>query len=181
MRLQETRLTRETVFRGTVVNLYVDQVEIGDGTRHRREVVEHPGGVCVAALTEGSELLLVRQFRYAPGEVLLELPAGKLEPGEAPLAAGARELREETGAEGTGYQSLGRMYATPGYDTEVIHLFACRVRQRGAQQLDEGELLDVCTLPLREAEAMVLRGEIPDGKTQIGILKTAALVRQGLL
>ena len=92
-----------------------------------RNVVEHPGGVCVAALTEKNELLFVRQFRYPYGEVVLELPAGKLEKGSTPLENGKRELKEETGAAGFGYLSLGKLYPSPGYTDEIIHLYFCRV------------------------------------------------------
>jgi ADP-ribose pyrophosphatase len=147
-----------------------------------REIVTHPGGVCVVALNQQDEILLVRQFRYAFGQELLELPAGKLEPGEDPFEAMKREQREETGTWSDHYVSLGVTYPTVGYDDEKIYLWACRVTQpAGEQSLDEGEFLEVETLSLWEAEKQVLAGKICDGKTQIGILKAAALVRAGKL
>jgi ADP-ribose pyrophosphatase len=179
MIFREETLSSQQVFAGNVVDLRVDQVRIGDGSLHRRELIVHPGGVAVAALTEENELLMVRQFRYGPGEVLLELPAGKLEPGEDPFAAMQREQREETGSRSEHYESLGVVYPTPAYDSERIYLWACRVSAWCEQQLDDGELLEVERVPLFEAEQMVLDNRICDAKTQVGVLKTAALVRAG--
>ncbi len=181
MILQEQQLSSQEKFRGHVVALRVDQARIGDGSLREREVVEHPGGVSVVALTQANEVLMVRQFRYAQQEALLELPAGKLERGEDPFAAMQREQREETGTTAERYVSLGVVYPTPAYDTERIYLWACRVTGWGAQQLDDGELLEVERVPLDRAERMVLDGQLPDAKTQIGILKVAALVREGRL
>ena len=181
MVLKEEQLSAQEKFRGHVVSLRVDQARIGDGSVREREVVEHPGGVSVVALTEENQVLRVRQFRYAQGEVLLELPAGKLERGEDPFEAMRREQREETGTTSEHYVSLGVCYPTPAYDTEKIYLWAGRVSGWGKQKRDDGELLEVERVPLREAEQMVLRNEIADAKTQVGILKAAALVRQGQL
>ena len=136
--------------------------------------------MAIAALNERDELLMVRQFRYPFRTVLLELPAGKLEPGEIPLEAAKRE-QEETGTQAEEYLSLGKYFATPAYCTEQIYLWACRVTAFGEQHLDEGEFLEVVTVPLEKAVAMVLNNEIPDGKTQVGILKTYVLVKGGKL
>lgn len=181
MIIEEKQVSTERRFEGRVVSLRVDQARIGDGSLRRREVVEHPGGVSVVCLTEKNEVLMVRQFRYAPMEVLLELPAGKLESGEDPFEAMRREQREETGTTAEQYVDLGVLYPTPAYDTERIYLWACRVTGYGAQDLDDGELLEVERVPLEELEAMVLANRIRDAKTQIGILKAAALVRSGAL
>ncbi len=113
MELKEEQLSKEYHFRGHVVNLRVDHARIGDGSVHLREVVEHPGGVSGVILTEDNCVLMVRQFRYACGMVLPELPAGKLEPGEDPLEAMKREQREETGTVSLHYLSLGNAYPTP--------------------------------------------------------------------
>lgn len=181
MVLQERRLSGEEKFKGHVVSLRVDQAQIGDGSVREREVVEHPGGVSVVALTDQDEVLMVRQFRYAQQEVLLELPAGKLERGEDPFDAMRREQQEETGTTSDHYVALGVCYPTPAYDTERIYLWAGRVTGWGSQSLDDGELLEVEKIALWDAEQMVLRNEITDAKTQIGILKAAALVRAGML
>lgn len=181
MLLYEEQVSKREKFRGHVVNLRVDEARIGDGSIREREVVEHPGGVSVVCLTEQNEVLMVRQFRYAQMEVLLELPAGKLEPGEDPFEAMKREQKEETGTTSERYVSLGVIYPTPAYDTEKIYLWACRINSWGEQHLDDGELLEVERVPLGEAERLVLDNRLPDAKTQIGILKAAALVREGKL
>ena len=181
MRLHEERVSGERVFTGRVINLNVDRIRLLDGSPTIREVVEHPGGVTIAALTEQNELYMVRQFRYPFREVLLELPAGRLEPGEPPLEAAKREQLEETGTRGERYLSLGVCYATPAYCTERIHLWACRVTDVGAQRLNPGEFLELERVPLERAVELVLTNRIPDAKTQIGILKVDALVRRGEL
>ena len=181
MDLTEKCLESREVYKGRVLRLRVDTVALPNGKTSLREVVEHPGGVSVAVLTDADEVLMVRQFRYAQQEVLLELPAGKLERGEDPFNAMRREQREETGTVSERYVSLGVCYPTPAYDTEKIYLWAGRVSGWGEQELDDGELLEVERVPLAEAEQMVLRNEIADAKTQIGILKAAALVRTGAL
>ena len=163
MNLHEERLSGKHIFKGRVIDLEVDQIRLPDGHDSIRE------------------LLMVRQFRYPFHSVLLELPAGKLEPGEIPLEAAKREQKEETGTQAEEYISLGKCYATPAYCTEQIHLWACRVTAFGEQHLDEGEFLEVVTVPLEKAVEMVLNNEIPDGKTQVGILKTYVLVKGGKL
>ena len=115
MNLEEKTLSQSYPYRGSIINLRLDEALLPNGATARREVVEHPGGVCVAALTDREELLFVRQFRYPYGQVLLELPAGKLSAGEDPLECGKRELREETGAKAQQYLSLGKLYPSPGY------------------------------------------------------------------
>ena len=135
----------------------------------------------MAALTEKDEILLVRQFRYPYKEVLLELPAGKLEKGEDPFEAVKREQMEETGTAGEHYTFLGNLYPSPGYCGEIIRIWACRISEKGEMHLDEDEFLEVERIPLKKAVEMVLNNEIPDSKTQVGILKTAALVENGAL
>ena len=139
--------------------------------------VKQVGSICGALLTEQNEVLLVRQFRYPYKEVLLELPAGKLEKGEDPVEAVKREQMEETGTTGENYIALGNLYPSPGYCGEIIRIWACRVAQKGEMHLDDDEFLEVERIPLDKAVEMVLNNEIPDSKTQVGILKTAALVK----
>lgn len=179
MKLIEKTVSQEMIYQGKIINLRRDKAELENGRIATREVVEHPGGVCVAALTPENELLFVRQFRYPYSEVLLELPAGKRDRTEAPLECGRRELREETGAIGTGYLSLGKLYPSPGYCGEIIHLYVCRVESFGSQNPDEDEFLKVERIPLNRAAEMVLNNEIPDAKTQVAVLKTQALVAAG--
>ena len=176
MNLIEKTAAQDVKFRGRIIHLRVDDAILPNGNHATREVVEHPGGVCVAALTCKNELLFVRQFRYPYGEILLELPAGKLDKGgEDPLAAGKRELREETGAVAASYRSLGKVYPSPGFCNEIIHLYLAEDLTFGETDPDEDEFLECERIPLDRAVQMVLDNEITDAKTQIAILKVAAL------
>ena len=177
MDFTEKPLKQDYLYRGKIVNLRVDDAELPDGTTALREVIEHPGGVCVAALTEKEELLFVEQFRYPYMETVLELPAGKLEYGEDPFEAGKRELLEETGAAAKNYRDLGKLYPTPGYCGEIIHMYLAENLTFSEQHLDEDEFLEVRRIPLETAFQMVMRNEIRDSKTQVGILKTYQLIK----
>lgn len=178
MKLFEKTLDSQEIFNGRVIHVTVDTVELADGKTSKREVVGHPGGVCIAALTENDELLFVRQFRYPYKEVVLELPAGKLEKGQNPLENGKRELLEETGAIGREYMSLGKLYPSPGYCGEIIHIYFCKIDHYEQQRLDAGEFLNVEKIPLKTALEMVLNNEIPDAKTQTAIMKTALMLNK---
>lgn len=173
MDLIEKTVEKEYKYKGRILNLRVDKAELPNGKPCTREVVEHNGGVTVAALTKDDELLFVRQFRYPYGEVILELPAGKLELGEDPFKAGVRELREETGAVAENYIDLGKFYPSPGYCGEIIHLYGATGITFESQELDEDEFLNVEKIPLSVAVQMVLNNEIRDGKTQAAVLKMA--------
>jgi ADP-ribose pyrophosphatase len=176
MKLTEKTLGQNYIYRGKILDFHVDKAELENGRAVTRECVDHRGGVSVAALTENNELYFVRQYRYPYHEVVLELPAGKLEQGEDPFEAGKRELREETGVTGKNYVDLGKLYPSPGYTNEIIYLYACRADTRGADDLDEGEFLEAEKIPLKKAVEMVMSGEIMDSKTQVLVLKTARLV-----
>ena len=123
MDLTEKTLESRRLFTGKIINLCLDKALLPDGTTANRELVQHPGGVSVAALTENNEIYMVRQFRYPYQEILLELPAGKLERGENPFEAVKREQREETGTTAEEYRYLGEVYPTPGYVDEIIRLW----------------------------------------------------------
>lgn len=181
MELREQKLSSQYYYKGKIINMRVDQALLPDGTQAIREVVEHPGGVTAAILTEGNELLFVRQFRYPNMELTLELPAGKLERGEDPFEALKREQMEETGTWSDHYIFLGEILPTPGYTDEILRLWACRVSGTGALHLDEDEFLEVERIPLETAYQMALDNQIRDAKTQIGILRTYALVQAGKL
>lgn len=181
MKLTEKTLSQNYVYRGKIVNMRVDDAELENGRVTKREVVEHPGGVSIAALNEKDEMLFVRQFRYPYGEVVLEAPAGKLEKGEDALEAGKRELKEETGATGENYQFLGNLYPTPGYCNEIIRLYCCRVKEYGDAQPDDDEFLEVERIPIGKAVEMVMENKINDAKTQVLILKVAVLMKEGKL
>ncbi len=179
MELTEKTLSSKSVFDGRILHITLDEIELPNGKKSKREVVNHPGGVTVAALDEENRLLFVKQFRYPYKEVVLELPAGKLEKGSTPLENGKRELMEETGAEGYSYISLGQLYPSPGYTSEIIHLYACKVKSQGSSNPDDGEFLNVEKIPLDKAVEMVLNNQIPDAKTQVAVLKTAMLIKSG--
>lgn len=179
MELTEKTLSSNTVFDGRILHITVDDIELPDGKKSKREVVNHPGGVVIAALDSENNLLFVRQFRYPYREVVLELPAGKLEKGSTPLENGKRELLEETGAVGYSYISLGQVYPSPGYTNEIIHMYACKFQNIGDSRPDEGEFVNLEKIPLKKAVEMVLNNQIPDAKTQIAVLKTAMLLESG--
>ncbi|WP_206812782.1 NUDIX domain-containing protein [Paradesulfitobacterium ferrireducens] len=168
MDLKEKRLDGEVLFEGRILRLERDRVELPNGQESMREVVRHPGAVAIVAL-KGEELLLVRQFRYAPGCELLEIPAGKLDPGESPRACAERELREETGYRGS-LERLGTFYMTPGYTDEVIHIFYATDLVYDPLRQDEDEFLEVESIPWSRALTMAAQGEFNDGKTALGIL-----------
>lgn len=176
MHLEEKTLSREDYFKGRIITVHCDKIELENGKVGSREVVDHPGGVCVAALTPENELLFVRQYRYPYHEVCLELPAGKLEKGEDPFDAIQRELKEETGCTGTDYRFLGNLYPSPGYSNEIIRLWCCKVVSEGDMDLDEDEFIDVERIPVDKALEMVMNNEIPDSKTQVLILKVSNLL-----
>ena len=177
--LEEKTISSEQKFDGKIVKLYVDKAELEDGKIVTREVIRHPGGVCVLPLTDKNEVLFVRQFRYPYSEVLLELPAGKLEYGEDPFEAGKRELREETGAVAEHYIDLGKFYPTPGYCGEIIHMYAAKGLSFTSLDLDDDEFLAPEKIPLEKAVEMVMNNEIRDGKTQTAVLKVAQKRRKG--
>lgn len=169
--------TEETqgIFSGKIISVHTDTVTLVDGTEAQREVVDHPGGVAVVGLTENNEVLMVRQFRYPYKEIIYEIPAGKLEKGEDIRQAGIREFHEECGTEAQNFEALGEIYPTPGYCSEIIHLFYATDLTFTQQELDDDEYLDVIKMPLSECVAKIMSGEIKDAKTIVGILKLKEL------
>lgn len=173
--LTETTLSSSQVYAGHVFRVETDLVRLPDGSSAPREVVRHPGGVGVLAVDDRGRVLLVRQFRYAAGRVVLEIPAGKLEAGESPDLCGRRELIEETGFRCGAFSSMGEILPTPGYCTERIHLFLAQELTAGEASPDEGEYVEPVWVSFADAERMVASGEISDGKT------VAALYRYRLM
>ena len=181
MNHSETTLDSRPVFEGRVFTVTFDRVRLENGAESTREVVHHHGGACIAALTDADEIYLVRQYRYALQQEVLELPAGKLEKGEDPFEAAKRELAEESGLVAQHYTDLGEFYPTVGYCSEIIYTWLATGLSPCAMHLDEDEFLTPEKLPLDEAVAMVLDGRIKDGKTAATLLKIDALRRQGKL
>lgn len=180
MNLTEKQLTKEYIFKGKVINLRRDTALLPNNATAIREVVEHNGGVCVAALTDDNEVLFVKQFRYPYMEEILEIPAGKRDSlNEDPLECGKRELKEETGATAKKFIPLGELYPTPGYCGEIIWMFAATELDFGEQDPDDDEFLELKKIPLEKAVEMILNGEIKDAKTQTAILKLKLLKDSG--
>lgn len=170
---EEVRLEGRTVFEGRLLRVDVDRVRLPGGGRSEREVVRHPGAAAVVPLLEGeggTRVVLVRQFRYAPGEAMWEVPAGTLEPGEGPEDCARRELEEEAGLRAGELEALASVYTSPGFTDERVHLFVARSPEEGEPDPEEGEEIERRAFPLSEALEMVRRGEIRDGKTVTALL-----------
>ncbi|MBN1595790.1 NUDIX hydrolase [candidate division FCPU426 bacterium] len=168
------KTSRRVVYRGKILDLYVDRVRVPDGSRHLREVVGHTPAVAVVPLLADGRVLLVRQFRYAIGKKLLEIPAGLLAAREQPRQAALRELREETGYHAGSLQLLASFYSSPGYCREKIDLFLARhLKRTGSLSLDRDEFLEVLALPFTQALRLLEKGKIIDGKSVVGLLLAA--------
>ncbi len=175
MHLEEKTLDSQQIFDGRVVKLFVDKAELENGDIVTREVIKHPGGVCIVPLDENDNVLFVKQYRYPHHQIMLEIPAGKLEWGESHHDCGLRELKEETGCTCDSYTYLGSLVPTPAYCGEVIHMYLAEGLHCGEQKLDADEFLDVEKIPLEKAAQMIMNNEIADAKTQLAILKTVML------
>jgi len=174
--MEEKTLSSTYLYRGRIINLRRDQVLTpGGGEPAVREIVEHPGAVAILALDQKGRVLLVRQYRHATAGVLLEVPAGKLEPGEEPLSCARRELAEETGCRGENWRELTWFYSSPGFCDEKIHLFLVEVVSEGAPSPGGEEVLEPVWTDLAEAHQALLKGEINDAKTIIALQFAASL------
>lgn len=162
--------TRE-IFRGRTVRLDVDRVRLPNGREMDFEMIHHPGAAAVVPVADDGSVLLVRQYRYATGGWLLEVPAGKLDPGEGPETCARREVEEETGYRPTELVPLGWIWTTPGFTDEKIWLYLAQGLEATAQALQHDEVLEVERLPLAEAVAKAARGEIHDSKTVTALLR----------
>lgn len=180
MNLEEKQLSFDYKFKGRIINLRVDEALLPNGATATREVVEHNGGICVVPITENGEVLMVEQYRYPYGEVILEIPAGKRDGNEEPLEGGKRELREETGAVAENYTFLGELYPTPGYCGEVIYMYLATGLSFGETDPDDDEFLNVKKIPLENAVDMIMKGEIKDAKTQTAILKVERMLKNDI-
>ena len=177
VKLEERMVSSQTIFEGHIIKVTLDEAEMPNGKLAGREVVYHPGGVCVLALNEDGSVPLVRQFRYPIQRLLLELPAGKLDKeAEDQLEAAKRELSEETGLEAEEWTYLGSMLVSPGFCDEQVHMYLARKLKSSGQHLDEGEFLNVETMTFDELLAQVMDGTIVDAKTVAATLKTKILL-----
>lgn len=178
MELREEKTGGETVYHGRIVNVRMDTVRLCDGREAKREVVEHPGGVVILPIDHDGRVIVVRQYRYAMGQVMTELPAGKLEADERddPASAALRELREEIGAIPGSFESLGALCSSPGIFTEKLYLYLARDLRFTAPEPDEGEFLEIERVPFDTLTEQILRGEITDAKTVAAVLKARLLL-----
>ena len=176
----EKQIRSDEKYRGIIVRVRLDEAELHTGKHVKREVVEHPGGVTVLPVDSDGNCYLVRQFRYPFGKMLLEAPAGKLEKGEDPLVCGIRELSEETGFTAEEMVDLGRCFTSPGFSTEVLHIYLALGLHAGQSHPDQDEYLNVEKIPLKELSERVMQNEIDDGKTIVAILKAEKYLQNRL-
>jgi len=163
------------VFDGRIINLRVDKVELPNGMTSGREVVEHRGAAAIVPLLEDGRVVLVRQFRYAVGNELLEIPAGTLDHGETPDACARRELKEETGYTATAIRKILELYVAPGYSTEKIYIYLAENLTQSEMDTEYDEDIRVEAMPLHTALALVRDGRIQDAKTICGLFGAAEL------
>ena len=168
MDFTEKTVQKNYVYKGKILSLRNDDALLPDGNPCKREIIEHSGGACVLYVENGS-VLLVKQYRYAYGESIYEIPAGKLNEGEDPALAAARELEEEAGVKAKTLTKLFTVYPTPGYTNEKIHVYRADEVEKVAAHLDEGEFLQAEYLPLSKVKKMLLSGEICDAKTILAL------------
>jgi ADP-ribose pyrophosphatase len=172
-------LASEPIWQGRTVRVSSDRVLLPNGHEVQLDLVRHPGATAVVPLLDDGSVLLVRQYRHATGGWLLEVPAGKLSPGEAVEAGARRELAEETGLHGGELRSLGWIWMTPGFCDERIWLFLATGVVAGQQRLEVDEALEVVRLPFAEAVRRAAEGEIVDAKSACSLLRAAALLERG--
>ncbi|HSB70000.1 MAG TPA: NUDIX hydrolase [Candidatus Methylomirabilis sp.] len=157
------------IYKGRVVDLNVETVTLPNGATVELEIIHHPGAVAIVPMTPTGSVLLIRQYRHAAGGYIYEIPAGKLDPGEAPQACAARELEEEIGRRASSITHLLSFFTTPGFTDEVIHLFLATGLAPGTQRLDQDEVLEIAEMPLAEAMDLIQDGTIRDAKTIVGL------------
>ena len=163
-------ISQETVFSGRVLDVAVENHQLPDGRQASFEIIRHPGGAAVLPVLPDGRILLIRQFRPAIGEMIYEIPAGRLEPGETAQECAARELVEEAGCSAAEILPLGGFWSTVGFCDEYIHLFLGLELVSVEQDLEPDEIIDLCPMPLTEALDKVHNGEILDSKTQLALL-----------
>lgn len=168
---EEKTVKTERIFSGKVISLQVEDVLLPNGSTSKREIVRHPGAVGIIALTEDGKMVMVEQYRKALGRELLEIPAGKLEPGEHPEETAKRELEEETGYIAENWSFVQSFYTSPGFADEIIHVFAATGLRKSdhPKECDEDEFVDIEELTLEQVEECVANGRIFDAKTLYGV------------
>ena len=180
MIFEEKKISSERIYEGKILNLRRDQVTVKAGGTASREIVEHRGAVAMVALTDDRKIVMVKQYRYAMQDTILEIPAGKIDMGETdPVKAAARELREETGYRAENIQYIGKMYVSVAYSEEGIWLYFCSGLKKGEMDLDEDEAIDVVEYDFDEMCKKIENGELRDSKTMCAVLMVKGLLADG--
>ena len=169
----KSKVRRKSIYRGSVVKLYLERARLPNGHTIELEIVRHPGGAAVVPFLGRDHVVLIRQYRHAVGRFLYEIPAGKLARGEQPLRCARRELEEETGYRAGRFYRLGSIFTSPGFCDEVIYLYAATGLIMVSQKLEVGEVLELVRVPVNKIDGMIQRGKIRDAKSIVG-LKLAA-------
>ena len=176
MIVQEKTISSDRIYTGKVISLKVDTVEVDNKGYKKREIVEHPGAVAIVAITEDNKVVLVKQFRKPIEQVIWELPAGKLEIGESPKECAIRELKEETGCSAKNLKLLHKFFTSAGFSNQKIYIFLATGLTKGEPDFDDDEFIEKYEIDINEAQNMVIKNEIEDAKTSIGILLTKELI-----
>lgn len=159
----------KNIYKGKVVTLNIDCVQLPNGVTVELETIRHPGAAAVVPMKDDGTVVLIRQFRHAAGGFIYEIPAGKLNPGEDPLHCASRELEEEVGYRAASFELLSSIFTAPGFADEVIHIYKATGLTKGRQQLDPDEVLDIIEMTLDQAIEKIKDGTIRDGKTIVGL------------
>ena len=168
--LEERKISSQKIFEGKIIKLFFDKVMLPNKKMATREKVWHPGAVAVVPLTSDNKIILIKQFRYPVEEVLIEIPAGKLDKDEEPFDCAKRELQEEIGAIGGKLMHLSSFHTTPGFSNEFLHLYLAVNFEQIENNPDEDEFLQILSVPVKECIDWVFEGKIKDAKSIIGIL-----------
>lgn len=179
MVFEEKTLSSKTVYNGKIIDVRVDTVSLPNGEIAQRDIVKHPGGVGIVAVTDDDKIIMVKQFRKPIERVIYEIPAGKLDCGEDIEVCGRRELMEETGAAAERFEYLGYIYPSPGFDDEVTHIFLATGLKMGERHLDDDEFLDVEYFTKDKLLNMIMNNEINDAKTVAGFFKAMEKLKGG--
>lgn len=170
--LFEKQLNSTNVYKGRLLDVYSDEIVLPNGHKSKREYIKHVSAACVVPVDDEGNVIIEKQFRYPFSKVLTEIPAGKLDSKAEPhFDAALRELKEETGYSAEKMIYLGEFYPTCAYSDEIIHMYLATGLKKGEQKLDDDEFVGVEKMPLEELVAEIMKGNIPDGKTQTAILK----------
>jgi len=175
--LKPTLISSKPLHRGRIIEVSTEVLRYSNGREHELELVRHPGAAAVVAMDGSNRACVVRQYRHGVEDLLWEIPAGKLDPGEAPFDCAVRELAEETGVKARTWTPMGLYFPAPGIFTEVIHLYLARELDVGAASPDADEELELDWVPLDEALGRVLRGEWNDGKTALALMRAQHYLR----